>query len=473
MKIPMKIQKSLIQLSIGLLFGATAVGLVSCASTSTKTASSQFQLRSFQEETLPNGLRLLFIPDASLPRVSLQMMVRTGSLHDSIDKAGLSALVFGVLDQGTRRKKALELADAFAQIGAEFGAQAGGDASTISASGLATSRSELLQLFNEVVTEASFESAEIERRKSQHLAAIQKALDQPQAYADQVYEATLFEKHPYAVPALGTKESLRSLKRADVVKYYQTWIQPSNSILAVVGQIDAAFMDEVRKTMGQWKSSVPVGQLASRPTVSEGPLRKLVTKKDLKQTQIRIGQLGIRRVDEDFLKLRMASLILGGAFASRLNQRIRDDLGLTYSISANSDARWDRGAFEISTFSRNEKAADTIRETLVVVKDFIQKGATQREIDAAKALMIGQFPSALETPDRLAYNLMILRHYGISDDYLRNFHKNVSSITLDELNSTLQKHVKPDAFRIVVYGDEAVIGQSMKALGDWQIQTAQ
>lgn len=448
-----------------------AFALASCAS-SPKTAAPGFQLRAFTEERLPNGLLFLVIPDPSLPRVSLQMMVKTGGIYESKDRAGVSALTFGVLDQGTKKRKALQVADAFAQIGAEFGAQSGDDMSFVSASGIAPNRSELLKLFYEVISEPAFEAAEIERRKSQQLAAIHRALDQPQGYADQVYEEALFENHPYASPKLGTMESVKALRRADVVKWYQDWVQPANAVVALVGQVDDAFVQEVKNTLGKWRAQGPAGQEPARPAVGTQPLMRLVTKKDLKQTQIRIGQLGLKRTDEDFMKMRMAALILGGAFASRLNQHIRDDLGLTYSIHSMSDARLDRGAFEITTFTRNEKAADTIRETMKMLRDFAAKGVTQRELDAAKALMIGQFPTALETPDRLAYNLLVLRRYGIGDDYLRDFHRNVNAVTLGELNAAIREHVQPDQMRIVVYGDEGVIGESLKTVGEFQVLQA-
>lgn len=450
------------------LVGALALTLMSCSS-APKAPTSGFQLREFTEERLPNGLQLLVIRDPSLPRVSLQMMVKTGGIYESKDRAGLSALTFGVLDQGTKKKKALQIADAFAQIGSEFGAQSGDDMSFVSASGISPNRSELLKLFFEVISEPAFDNAEIERRKSLQLAAIQKALDQPQAYTDQVYEEALFENHPYGNPKLGTQESVKAIRRADVVKWYQEWVQPSNSVVALVGQVDDAFINEVKSTLGQWRAQVPAGKEPARPAVGTSPLKRLVTKKDLKQTQVRIGQLGLQRTDEDFMKMRMGALILGGAFASRLNQHIRDDLGLTYSIYSTSDARLDRGAFEITTFTRNEKAADTIRETMKMLQVFAEKGVNQRELDAAKALMIGQFPSSLETPDRLAYNLLVLRRYGISDDYLRNFHQNVNAITLAELNSAIREHVKPDQMRIVVYGDQSVIGESLKSVGEFQV----
>ena len=118
--------------------------------------------------------------------------------------------------------------------------------------------------------------------------------------------------------------------------------------------------------------------------------------------------------------MRLANLILGGEFASRLNQHVRDDLGLTYSISSEIDSRKFAGTFEISTFTRNEKVTETLLTTYQDVQKFIAEGINEKELRAAKSFLLGQFPLALETVDRLGYQLILLRAYGISDDYLHS-----------------------------------------------------
>lgn len=439
-----------------------------------KTGSSgPFQLRPFDEQVLPNGLKLIIVRDNSLPRVSIQMMVRAGGLNESKEKAGLAPLVFALVDQGTAKNTALDIADQLAQMGAEFGATAGADMSFVSGSAISPSRQGLLDLFHEIVTTPAFSKNELERVKSQHLAAIQKAKDQPQSYTDQLFDEELFGEHPYGRHHLGTLESVKRIQRQDLLDFYKTWIQPKNCVLSVVGQIDEAFIEQVKAKMGSWQSTAAPGVLATRAKAPEGALRRLVSKKGLKQTQIRIGQLGIPRNDPDFLRLRMAAMILGGAFASRLNQHIRDDLGLTYSISASSEARLDPGSFEISTFSRDEVAAETIRETLKMFEEFAAKGVTNQEMAAAKAVMVGQFPAALETPDRLVYNLMVLRRYGISDDYLKNYISTVNAMTLQEVNEAIRRRLHPEALRILVYADGDKVGPSLKTIGEWQVQSVQ
>lgn len=447
------------------------ISLVSCSSAQ-KRDVHELTLRPFQEETLPNGLKVIFIPDQSLPRLSMELMVKAGTATEHQGAAGMNALVASLLDQGTKSRKAPDIADTFAQIGVDYGAGPGQDFTVVSAAGLALYQKDFLNLYSDVIMHPAFERREFERVRSRHLAEIVKAQDQPSSYADEILDHEIFGNHPYSYPVIGTKESLKKMKREDIVHYYEKYYRPGNSILSVVGAFDDNFKNEVKKVFSAWPAGGKIAE--DKLDQPDGPKKilKIVSKNDLKQTQIRMGHVGIRRTDPDYMALRMANLILGGSFESRLNQRVRDDLGLTYSIHSSSEARLDRGAFQISTFTRNEKAAETIRESLNVLKEFVQKGVTEPELAAGKALMVGQFPASIETPDRLATNLMVLRRYGISDDYLAHFNKNVGQITVAQVNDAIRRHLQPDRLKIVVYADKSIVLTSLKSMGDWTVEDA-
>jgi zinc protease len=193
----------------------------------------------------------------------------------------------------------------------------------------------------------------------------------------------------------------------------------------------------------------------------------------LQQAQIRFAEPGIARNNQDFLTLRLANLILGGAFASRLNQKVRDDLGLTYSISSRFEALKNTGGFEISTFTRNDKVGETIKSSLAVLKDFIEGGVTDKELDAAKALLVGQFPAAIETVDRLAFNLLILRLNGIDDSYLKDFFTNVNGISRSDVNAAIKKYFSSDKMKILVYADGTKVADQLKTIGAVETVKAQ
>jgi zinc protease len=232
--------------------------------------------------------------------------------------------------------------------------------------------------------------------------------------------------------------------------------------LAVVGKFDADYEKLVEKTFSNWDRRTIQSSNAEPASFAEKMEVKLYIKKGLQQSQIRLSQIGIDRLDKDFLTLRLGNEILGGGFASRLNQKVRDDLGLTYSISSYFDVRKDKGSFDISTFSKNESAGRTFDETLKVVNEFVTIGASEYEVNSGKSLLIGQFPRTIETSDRLAFNFLILEFYGIPFEYLTKYNKNINSLDASKVNAAMKRHLDPLKFKAVIYGNESIIPQFQK-----------
>ncbi len=445
---------------------------ISCSSLSSKSAS-QFQLRPMQELTLKNGLQVIYIKDTTLPRISFHLMLKTGAAQDPKGEEGLSNLTLALLEQGTKDKTATEIADEFAQLGSSFGESAAADYMMMNTAGLSEFKDKLISIYADVVMNPVFSNEEVARRKSQILADLRQQMDQPTGYADLLFAKEIYGAHPYGHPTAGTIASVKFLSRTQVIKNYFTYFRPNNAMLAIVGNFDEAFKAKVETTFSQWQSSaLPKNELVEKPSLTAAGI-KLFTKPGLQQTQIRIGQVGIARNDPDFLRLRLANVVLGGAFASRLNQKVRDDLGLTYSISSHFDAKKDAGSFEVSTFARNEKVGEAIRNTVQVIQEFQKSGVTEKELKSAKALLVGQFPAAIETADRLAFNLLVLRANGIPDTYLTQFFSNVNSITLKEVNETIRHRLTSDQLKTVVFADGSAVSDQLKGLGKFETVKAQ
>jgi len=423
--------------------------------------NGSFKLQPYKEMTLGNGLKVFFVRDTSLPRVSLTLLIKTGTMQEG-PKAGLNALTAYLLEQGTQTRDAMKVADDFGLLGSSLDVSPGADTTTLYADSLTTGADFLLDLFADVAMNPAFKDGEIGRIRSQMLAGLQKKIDNPSSYADDEMDKFLFGSHPYGRDINGTPEALRTVTKQDIIKHYLTFYRPNNASLAVVGNFNEAYEKRVQDAFAKWTNRTIPHVSVEAPPAYEGVKVKLIVKKGLQQTQIRIGQMGIARSDEKYLPLRLGNEILGGSFASRLNQRVRDDLGLTYSIYSYFDVRKEPGSFEISTFTKNETAGKTLDEALAVVNEYVASGAKENEITAGRNQLIGQFPRAIETADRLAYNLLALDFYGIPVDYLTDFNKNVSAIRLKESNEAIQKTLTPGKFKVVVYGDEKIIPQFEK-----------
>lgn len=424
--------------------------------------NGSFKLQPFKEVVLDNGLKIIYVRDESLPRVSFTMLVKTGNMQEPQAEAGLNALTAYLLEQGTQKRDAMKIADEFGQMGSSLDISPGYDVTTVYTDSLTSSADKMLDLFADVVMNPAFKDVEITRMRSQVLASLKKKIDNPSAYTDEQMDLFLFGEHPYGRDVNGTVDGVRAITKQEIIKHYLTYYRPNNTTMAIVGKFDDTFEKQVQEVFSKWtKRTIPV-VAATTPPPMEGLKVRLIVKSGLKQTQIRVSQLGIERKDEDFIQLRLANEALGGSFGSRLNQKVRDDLGLTYSIYSNFDVRKERGSFDISTFTKNETAGKTLDETLKVVADYDASGATDAEVTAARNQLVGQFPRAIETADRLAYNLLVLDFYGIKYDYLTDYIKNVNKIKGKDVNAAFKRHIDPKNFKVVVYGDASIVPQFEK-----------
>jgi zinc protease len=402
---------------------------------------SQFKLRPMREMQLENGLKIIFIADNSLPRVSMTMLVKVGA---------------------RQTKNAMVLADEMGQLGTEIGIETGNDFTIITMDALVNSADKLLSLYSDIIMNPAFMDVEVARAKSQVIAQQQKKIDNPSNYANDAFDEFLYQGHPYANDITGTPGSVKRITKQDIIRHFLNNYRPNNAELAVVGRFNKDFEVKVSEAFKKW-SGKPIKEFATPELKPIQSLElKLVSKPGLQQAQIRMGEFGIRRNDPDFLKLRLANVALGGEFGSRLNQHIRDDLGLTYSIYSSFDSRADRGPFLISTFTKNETVGKVVSESLKVLSEFVDKGITEAELKASKEQMLGQFPRAIETADRLAYNILVLNFYGVPLSYLQDFTKNVEALSLSEVNKAIQKHLDGKNLRVLVYADEKKVADQLK-----------
>ncbi|MCB0363863.1 MAG: insulinase family protein [Bdellovibrionaceae bacterium] len=429
-----------------------------------------FKLRSYKEATLKNGMKVLMVEDKSLPYFSLAMLVRAGSSEDPQAASGTASMVGELLDKGTAKRKALELADAMGQIGSELSVSVGQDYTLISASTLAQHQGELLKNFSEMVTEPSFSGSEVNRVKKQVLSQLQRTVDDPGHFAGLMFDSYLYGSHPYARRVLGRKRDVTKLRKKDIIKYYLKHYRPNNAQLAVVGHFNPTIVEDLEKAFAEWSSRKQTDFTYPEVPAITGLQIQIIDKTDLKQSEIRLGHPGIKRTNPDFLKLRVANTILGGAFHSRLVDEIRDRRGLTYSIRSEFDARKDTGPFTVATFTRHEKVGETVSETLKVIQDFQNKGVTDKEVADAKALLLGVFPRALETAERLAETMLVLRFYQVPDTYLTNYLRDISKIKTSEVNDVIKKYLQPDNMKVLVFSPKDKVISQLRPIGIVQVK---
>ncbi len=421
-----------------------------------KPQFSDFKLRSYTETELSNGLKVLLVPDKSLPSITFAIMFKAGRTADPIGKEGLTSLTAHSIGEGTRNKSVVQYANALSQFGSSLNVSVTQDYTYLSVNSLSTNQNKVLDLFVEALLEPAFRTKDVMRRKKKMISEIKKEVDNPSLFASQIFKNYIYDKHPYGVPVNGTLKSLKDIKKKDVIKHFIKHFIPNNAVLAVVGRYTSDISSLLERKLGKWKRGGDIPKVSINHLKSfNGTHIRVVNKSDLVQAQIRLGHIGVPRRNPDYLKLKLANTILGDGFSSRLVDHLRENLGFTYSISSLFNSLKETGTFQVYTFTKNETIGQMVQETLKVLKIFREKGVTAKEVSAARAQLIGEFPEIVETAENLAINLMVLNFYGVSSEYLLNYQRNLVEMSVSDINDVIQKYFNPENLKILIYSSDA------------------
>ncbi|MBL7542943.1 MAG: insulinase family protein [Bdellovibrionaceae bacterium] len=419
-------------------------------------ASSALKLKPTKEITLENGLKVYVFRDMSLPRFSVNLMIKVGQKDDPIEKVGLNYITASLLEQGTNSYTAVQIADRIASLGSNLSIAPSDEYTFVSIDGLSMSVDAIVDIFSELIFKPAFPNSEIIKMKKDFTAQIKKVQDDASRVADLGLSSFVHRGTVLAYPSIGTEASLKVINKSDIIKNYLANYRPNNAILSIVGSITDDVEKKILDRFKAWPSRAlkPAG-VSAAPNI-ENKKMETQLKKDLVQSEIRVALPMIPRKHPDYLKLRLANEILGGGFVSRLNSKIRDQLGLTYGISSTLDLGLDRGYLYISTFTKNETTVQVLEQITAELNRLVTDGVTAKELSSAKNMVLAQFPRALETVDRIAFNFMFLDFYGVGHSYLYDFQKAIDRVSQDEINEAIRNHFKLENMKVFVLANPAI-----------------
>jgi zinc protease len=420
---------------------------------------NQIKLKPYKEVVLENGLKIFFIKDMTLPRINLSLLVKVGQRDEKMDTLGINYLTASLLEEGTSQYNSNQLADQLASLGTDLSILPGPDYSIISIDGLTLSSEKMIDLFSEILFKPSFKDSEVKKIKEQILSSIKKVKDNPSQLADIKIDQVMFKDHPFSYPSYGDEKSIKKIRRVDIIKHYLNYYRPNNSYLAVSGALTETLESKVTDVFKEWPSRKIETEVVPYSFKSSQDKYFIYYKKGSVQSEIRVSFPLFPRNHPDHLKLRVANEIFGGGFVSRLNSKIRDQMGLTYSISSSVEHRKDLGTFDIGTFTKNTSTRAVLDQIQKELQLYILQGISAKELAAAKNLLTAQFPRSLETVDSLAFNLMYLDFHNISFNYLNDYYKNIEKLTVEDINDVIKTYFQLDQAKYFILADDSIKDQ--------------
>ncbi|HEY0663074.1 MAG TPA: insulinase family protein, partial [Thiobacillaceae bacterium] len=338
------------------------------------------------QRELPNGLRILIVEHHELPIADFVMVTKSGSEEDPARREGLASLTSAMLDEGTRTRTAMQIADQVGYLGIELTTASGWDASRVSLHTPTAQLDSALALFADVIRNPAFTAKELERLRQERLTSILQQRDRGPVIADLAFSSILYgEDHPYGRAQQGTEASVKALTRAEMQRFYNTHYRPNNSVLVVVGDVNANdVMVRAQRLFGSWqRGDVPASRVtASKPSGANTTVY-LIDKPGAPQSSFRIGSIGVARATQDYFPLMVMNTILGGSFTSRLNNNLRETRGSTYGAGSGFDMRQAEGPFIARAEIVAAKSDSALIEFMKELRN-IREPIPTAELDKAK-----------------------------------------------------------------------------------------
>jgi zinc protease len=366
-------------------------------------------------------------------------------------------LTVSLLDKGTQHRDRFALARVLEDCGAKLDLSSDGLYVDVSGRALVEDLPRVLDVLAEMLRAPAFEKSEFEKARAQAIAETRRRMEKTGAQASAALTRRLFGAgHPnHSAAPEAVIERLRSLTLEDIRAYHAEHIGATDWTMAVVGDLDHGAVEQVvADAFEGWgpHEAEPSHETEAAP---EDVGRSVVPMPDKSNVDVRLGHpVPIRRDHPDYHALYVGNYILGGNFAARLMDTVRDEKGLTYHIGSGLSGVTTRyaGYWQTSVTLSRDTLDEGIAATTDVIRRFVEEGATEAELDDKKTTITGSYAVGLATTRRLAQSILTNAERGFETDYLDRFPEAIRALTLEEVNEAVRTHLRPDEMHEALAG---------------------
>ena len=353
-------------------------------------------------KTLPNGLRVIACEMPNTDTVTVLTLIGTGSHYETKEINGISHFLEHMFFKGTKNyPDASALNRRIDAIGAVHNAFTSKEETGY---WVKAHKDHFLTAFgfvSDILQNALIPSEEVERERNVIFGEMKLYWDTPSRYIWDLFEHHYFGDQPAGWDIIGTKETLDSLHRPELMKYWKSQYVASNTVLVVAGNVKAS--DVFALAAREFKSLRKgiAGGRKKLEAIAKGP-RVKVHERATDQTHLVVGTTGLPYMHKDRPVADVLATILGGYMTSRLFVKIRERKGLAYTVSAGH--QYDPQAGYMAVYAGIPKAAykDVTKYIVEEFRDVAKKGVTTEELKRAKANIRGRLAIALESTDEVA-----------------------------------------------------------------------
>jgi zinc protease len=398
--------------------------------------------------TLPNGIRVVLMPDDSNPIVSFRVASLGGKRFETKQTEGISNFIAQMVTKGTSAMSELDINRKIEDMGGRLSGFSGYDSFGLSASFFGRYVDQGLDMLSQIYTDASFPQEILDRERALIINQIKTQPDRPVPFALNQLNETFFGSHPYGFNKEGTLESVAGFTRDDLIHTYRRLVVPANTVITGVGDMDVVqAMQRITELFGK----IPAKQFDPPPVPAEKPLKQ-VKEKTVKipraKAHLVVGFGGSTFKDEDRYPLAVLNNALAGQ-GGRLFFQLRDKESLAYIVTSMFRPGMDPGLFAFYIACDASKIDQAVQSLFREIREARQNPLSDEELNRSKENLIGNHLINLQSSWSRAENTVLNTLYGLGYDYDKIYIKRLSEVKADQVLAVAKKYLDPDRCAIV------------------------
>jgi zinc protease len=403
-------------------------------------------------EELPSGGVLLVKEERAVPLVALRAVWPGGLRAETEASSGLSYLLARLASKGTQKRGAEELARAMEAMGGGLGGNAGRNSFGLRAELLSRHLAQGFELFGECIAQPSFAPAEVERERKLQADELRSREDNPAGVAFQLFNETMYRRHPYRLDVLGTEASLSQMEPALLARERERLYPAGRPVISVVGDVDPdEARDLVRARFGSQGALAPA--LAPPPEPRPAGPRAALRKLEKAQAHLVLGYPGARLSDPERFPLEVLSAVLSGQ-GGRLFIELRDKKSLAYSVTSFSMEGVDPGYFGVYIGCGPAKLSEALSGIRAELARVRESAPSADELTRARTHLIGTHAIGLQRNSARAAACAFDECYGLGADASARYAGQVAAVTAEDVLAAAQRFLNPSVEVIALVAPE-------------------
>lgn len=341
---------------------------------------------------LQNGLKIAYTRNPNVRSVCWGVFVGVGSVNEDASTSGISHLIEHMCFKGTTTRSAYDIARETEDLGANINAFTSKEQTAYYVQCVDDTVERCVEILADIVQNQTFDEKELEKEKQVVIEEIAMSEDTPDDLAGDLAGEAFWGKNSLAMPILGTKENVASFTRETLRAYVDEHYVRDNVVMSVVGNIEEAEVIRLAETYFHFAD----GKAGNACEVFPREDKQIFRKKDVEQCNVVLSFDGLRRYDEDTYAMSVLDAVLGGGMSSILFQRVREELGLVYSIYCYGSQYENAGSFNIYLGTTEKKLALALKTVAEVIAELKEKGITEEQLERGRSQTLSNYVFGME-----------------------------------------------------------------------------